>query len=79
MTYLHDLMAKKKVPMKSSQRALSASDMDILQNWRRIEAVIATWGFTGGSMEEYPRSWHCKRNASFPSASSVGSGRSASL
>jgi len=78
-TYSQERMAKKNAPMKSSQSALSIGEMDSSWNLRRTDPVIATCGTSPGSEDLYPLNWRCRMKRSLPSASNLGSGRSASL
>jgi hypothetical protein len=73
-TYSQDLMAKKNAPIYSLHNALSNGESAYLNNIHRMEAVMATCGFGGLSVDEYPLSYLCRMKASLLLLSNLGSG-----
>jgi hypothetical protein len=63
-TYSQDLMAKKNAPIYSLHNALSNGESAYLNNMHRMKAVMATCGFGGLSVDEYPLSYLCRMKAS---------------
>jgi hypothetical protein len=78
-TYSQDLMAKKNAPIYSLHNALLNGESAYLKNIYRMEAVMATCGFGGLSVDKYPLSCLCRMKESLFLLSNLGSGRSAIL